>query len=188
MRQNHRNTEGVYDMMLPIIGIMGSGQEPWDAYAQPIAEWIAHQGFHLLTGGGNGVMAAASEAFFNTKPRTGLCIGVAPTIADDEQGFVLKQGYPNPWVELCIQSPLSTFDGTDPNAVTRNHINILTSHVIIALPGSKGTRNEVELALRFKKPIIVYAPENMWASYPTAVQKTDDISVVQQFVNTTLAS
>jgi hypothetical protein len=114
-------------------------------------------------------------------------MGVAPTIPDTERGFVLKQGYPNPWVELCIQSPLSVFDGTDPNAVTRNHINILTSHVIIALPGNKGTCNEVDLALRFNKPIIVFAPETMWESYPAGAQKTHDIGVVQQFVNTTLA-
>jgi uncharacterized protein (TIGR00725 family) len=174
-------------MMLPIIGIMGSGQEPWDAYSKPISEWIARQGYHLLTGGGGGVMAAASEAFCQIEPRRGLCMGVAPTIPDTERGFVLKQGYPNPWVELCIQSPLSVFDGTDPNAVTRNHINILTSDVIITLPGNKGTRNEIDLALRFNKPIISYGPMDELSNFPAGIIKTDQIDTVQKFVNQTIA-
>jgi hypothetical protein len=57
-------------------------------------------------------------------------------------------GYPNPWVEIPVYThlPVSGMGGLD--ASSRNHINILTSDVIVALPGSAGTWSEVMLAIR----------------------------------------
>jgi uncharacterized protein (TIGR00725 family) len=111
---------------------------------------------HLLTGAGQGVMEAVSRGFCLGSNRTGLCIGVVPTLRDDEYGYVPKAGYPNDWIELAISSPLSTFEGVDPHQVSRNHIIIFSSDIVIALPGSKGTLNEVGLARQFKKPLVLF--------------------------------
>jgi predicted Rossmann-fold nucleotide-binding protein len=37
---------------LPVIGVMGSGREPHEEKAQLLGAWLAHEGVHLLTGGG----------------------------------------------------------------------------------------------------------------------------------------
>jgi hypothetical protein len=50
--------------------------------------------------------------------------------------------------------PLSGTRGTD--ALSRNHINVLSSDVLIALPGGAGTASEVALALRYRRPIAAF--------------------------------
>ena len=44
--------------------------------------------------------------------------------------------------------------------LSRNHINVLSSDVIVALPGGAGTRSEVELAVMYRKPVISYLGED----------------------------
>lgn len=57
-------------------------------------------------------------------------------------------GYPNPYVELCINTHLPASGTQGTQCHSRNHINILTSDIVIALPGSAGTASEVFLARR----------------------------------------
>lgn len=139
---------------LPIVGVMGSGSRAAEERCVALGSWLASEGVHLLTGGGGGAMNAVSRGFFQTKNRSGAVIGVLP--ADHAGGHDPPPGYPNPWVELPIRTHLhlSGRDGTD--VASRNHINVLSSDVIIALPGSWGTRSEVELALRYQKPLVAY--------------------------------
>ena len=40
---------------------------------------------------------------------------------------------------------------------SRNHINILTSDLVILLPGGEGTASEAELAVRYNKSVIALA-------------------------------
>ena len=40
--------------------------------------------------------------------------------------------------------------------MSRNHINVLSSYVIVALPGNAGTLSEVELAVRYERPVIAF--------------------------------
>ena len=63
---------------------------------------------------------------------------------------------PNPWVEIPIFThlPLSGIRGTDP--LSRNHVNVLSSDVIIALPGGAGTASEARLALAYGRPIVAF--------------------------------
>ena len=49
------------------------------------------------------------------------------------------------------ERPLS---GEDPSS--RNHINVLSSDLLIALPGGHGTASEVRLALRYRRPLIAF--------------------------------
>ena len=99
----------------PVIGVMGSGVERHDTLAGAVGTWIASQGFHLLTGGGEGVMAAVGEAFAAVPDRRGLVIGVLPNARDDQRCRA-PAGYPNRWVELAIRThlPLSGACGTAP--------------------------------------------------------------------------
>jgi predicted Rossmann-fold nucleotide-binding protein len=98
-------------------------------------------------------MAAVSRAFQAVPDRAGLVVGIAPC-GDDPA--LPRPGYPNPYVELAILThlPLSGASGTEP--LSRNHINVLSSNVLIALPGGPGTASEVELALRYRRPIAAF--------------------------------
>ena len=49
---------------------------------------------------------------------------------------------------------MSGHSGTDP--MSRNHINVLSSNVLVALPGGAGTASEVSLALRYGRPVVAY--------------------------------
>jgi len=167
---------------LPIVGVMGSGTVPHPERAGPVGQWLARQGVHLLTGGGSGVMAQVSRAFFETSPRQGLVIGIIPgSITAD--GYTTRSGYPNPWVEIPIFThlPLSGLQGTQP--LSRNHINVLSADVIIALPGSAGTASEVSLALAYNKPLVAYlnGPEEI-EGIPAEARIEPDFSRVQAFV------
>jgi uncharacterized protein (TIGR00725 family) len=138
---------------IPIIGVMGSGSQAHQEKSDALGKWIAQSGYHLLTGGGNGVMAAVSKSFCQTTERKGYSIGIIPGNTEDDL-YKPAEGYPNPWIEIPIRThlPLSGIKGT--SVLSRNHINILSSHVIIALPGSDGTKSEIILALKYKRPIL----------------------------------
>jgi uncharacterized protein (TIGR00725 family) len=140
---------------LPIVGVMGSGVEAHADRALPLGAWLAREGVHLLTGGGGGVMEAVSRAFFEVQDRVGRVIGVLPGSVRDVSG-PRAPGYPNPWVEIPIVThlPLSGIRGTEP--LSRNHINVLSSRVIVALPGGPGTSSEVRLALRYGRPLVAW--------------------------------
>ena len=173
---------------LPIVGILGSGSKPHEEKAKPLGEWLAHEGVHLLTGGGGGVMGAVSRAFYHVFPRKGLVIGILPGTATDS-GYSPRQGYPNPWVEIPIRTHLSKsgVEGTDP--LSRNHLNVLTADVLIALPGSAGTASEVALALRYKKPLIAYLEgREEIPNLPDEVEVTSDLEAVKTFVRAQLAA
>ncbi len=167
---------------LPIAGVLGTGSEPHEEKAKPLGEWLAREGMHLLTGGGGGVMEAVSRAFHHVSPRKGLVIGIIPGEATDS-GYSSRPGYPNPWVEIPIRThlPKSGVEGTDP--LSRNHINVLSADVLIALPGSAGTASEVELALRYDKPLIAYLERREEIpNLPDEVEVASDLEEVKAFV------
>ncbi len=172
---------------LPIVGVLGSGSEPHEEKARPLGEWLAREGVHLLTGGGGGVMEAVSRAFHRGPDRKGLVIGILPGESTDS-GYTSKPGYPNPWVEIPIRTHLSKSgaEGTDP--LSRNHLNVLTADVLIALPGSAGTASEVELALRYGRPLIAYLKgREEIPNLPDKVEVASDLEAVRAFVRAQLA-
>lgn len=67
-----------------VVGVMGSGEHTHERLARPLGAWIAHAGFHLLTGGAGASMAAVASAFTEVQPRRGLSIGVLPCISADD--------------------------------------------------------------------------------------------------------
>lgn len=138
---------------LPIVGVMGSGTKDHEALARPLGVLLASKEVHLLTGGGKGVMEAVSKAFVSVQPRVGSCIGIIPS---GQGGRLTQPGYPNPYVEIPIYThlPLSGMRGTDP--LSRNPINILTSNILVFLPGEDGTLSELQLANAYNKMFMYF--------------------------------
>lgn len=172
---------------LPIVGVMGSGNDLHEEWAHPLGKLLAEKSVHLLTGAGQGVMTSVSKSFAEEKDRKGLCIGVVPSEQREEQErYFNKAGYPNPYIELAIHSPLGTFGGENAKHVSRNHINIMTSHAVVALPGNVGTLNEVYICLWLKKPVIMFGPDDKFAVFPSDVERTQDITRIGSFLDNVL--
>ena len=171
---------------LPIVGVMGSGDVEWAERTTDLGRWLARNGVHLLTGGGKGVMTSVSRAFCEVPNRKGAVIGVLPCQAGD-QSYRPKEGYPNPWVEIPIVThlPLSGNQGTDP--LSRNHMNVLSSDVVIALPGGAGTVSEVKLAIQYNRPVVAYLDNRAeLPGLPPTVPVVNTLKAVQEFVKTHL--
>jgi uncharacterized protein (TIGR00725 family) len=165
---------------------MGSGTVEHTRRSACLGRWLAERGVHLLTGGGGGVMAAVSKAFYEVPDRRGLVIAIVPS---REASVSPKAGYPNECVEIPILThlPLSGERGTQP--LSRNHINVLTSDVIVALPGSAGTASEVALALAYRRPIVAFldSPDEI-PGLSDQVPVHANFAGVQKFVEDSLAA
>lgn len=160
-----------------IVGVMGSGSAAHTELAAPLGRWIAEAGFHLLTGGGAGVMASVAEAFVGVSPRAGLSLGVLPSDAG-----VSPPGYPNRWVELPIVTHLPARGVDGASRESRNHVNVLTATVLVVLPGGPGTRSEAELALGYGRPAILFGPAEAFAGFPAALLRASTLDEVARFV------
>lgn len=130
-------------------------------------------------------MASVSRAFFETRNRVGLVIGVIPG-SMDERGSS-PSGYPNPWVEIPIRTHLHKSGTEGTELASRNHINVLTADVVIALPGSWGTQSEVELAVRYRRPLVAYLQERAEIpQLPETVPVVRNLDALQTFVRAAL--
>lgn len=123
--------------MRTVIGVMGSGH-PLDAAAEALARrvgaLVAERGWVLLTGGtACGVMDAASRG---ARDAGGLVVGVLRSDDGCEASAHL---------DIAIRTGMGD---------ARNSINVLSSDVVIALPGGAGTISEVALALKAGKTVI----------------------------------
>ena len=121
-----------------IIGVMGPGDKATAADLQnayQLGQFIAQQGWVLLTGGRNlGVMDAAS---LGAKAANGLTIGILPT--DDTNGI-------SEAIDIAIITDMGN---------ARNNINVLSSDVVIACGMGAGTASEIALALKGSKKVIL---------------------------------
>ncbi|MGE5233091.1 MAG: molybdenum cofactor carrier protein [Acidobacteriota bacterium] len=138
---------------LPVVAVIGSSRPvPVEVEERTFAagRFVAEQGWHLLTGGGPGVMGAAAQGFCSVAERRGMSFGVLP---EQLPPGVDPSRYPNPWVEVSIQTHL----GVEPEGLgSRNPINVLSGHVVLAFPGAVGTRGEVQLARRYGRPLVAW--------------------------------
>jgi uncharacterized protein (TIGR00725 family) len=122
-----------------VIGVMGSHEEGHCLAdeALRLGGEIARRGYVLLTGGGTGLMKAASEGAWRAG---GLVLGILP---NDRRTLV--PGYPNEFVDIPV------FTGMRE---ARNVINAKTPHILVALSGGLGTLSEIAIAVRAGTPVI----------------------------------
>ena len=163
-----------------IVGVMATGDDgtakKHSSLAKTVGAVVARQGFHLLTGGGLGLMRVVGEEFLNTKPRMGKLISILRADgtahlsgAWDELGKLdCKEERPKPtkriWkpnadnklAEILIRTHLPYSRDLGDHDLSRNHINILTSDAVIFLPGGAGTFSELQLAWEYDKPILIF--------------------------------
>ena len=145
---------------LPIVGVLGSGTDLHSKRSTKLGMWLATQPVHLLTGGGGGVMLSVSRAFTSNSERRGLAIGVIPgRVNEAVNEYESLEGYPNPWIEVPVFTHLPDSGCLGMGPTSRNHINVLSSDVLVILPGQLGTVSEAELAVRYNKPAIAWLDE-----------------------------
>ena len=102
--------------------------------ARQLGALIAKEKWILLNGGrSSGIMEASARG---AKENGGITIGILPGTDPD-------------WASEYIDIPILTGIG-----IARNCINVLSSEVVIALPGSSGTISEIALALNIGKKVI----------------------------------
>lgn len=128
----------------PVIGVMGPGKASRAQLrsAMELGEGIARNGWVLLTGGrAAGVMDAVNRG---AKRIPGsLTIGVLPTAGTRVSRFV----------DVAIVTDMGN---------ARNNINVLSSDVVVACgPCGPGTISEVALALKARKPVILFGGDRL---------------------------
>ena len=154
----------------PMVAVIGSGTQPHSQLSAPLGKWIAASGCHLINGGGQGVMSATAMAFARVKNKSGVAIGILPSTHDcgaeeNRANFSAPPGYPNSHIELPIYSHLHLSGTGGKSLASRNHIIVLSASIVVALPGGAGTRTEMELALEYKKPLLIVSPDNDWDEF-----------------------
>lgn len=104
--------------------------------AHALGAAIAARGWTLLTGGRNeGVMAAATEG---ANAMGGLTLGIHPGFPGDPDVAS---------ADIVVHTGMH---------FARNMVNVLSSHVVVALPGDTGTLNEVAYAVTYERPTILF--------------------------------
>lgn len=165
-----------------MIAVIGSGSEPHAELARPLGRMIAREGHHLLCGGGGGVMAECAAAFGEVPGRAGLAIGILP--AGPEGGVKrAPPGYPNPYIDLAIRTHLPKTGGEGKQPMSRNHLIVLSAFAVVALPGGAGTRSEIELALEYETPLILFAPGGEWRDFHGRAAEAKNAEDVLSWIN-----
>jgi uncharacterized protein (TIGR00725 family) len=124
------------EIALPILAVFGPADATPDeeGVAARVGAAAAGAGWVVLTGGGSGVMEAASRG---AAEASGMTVGILPTAR-------AEGGYPNAWVKI----PVFTGAGS-----ARNAFNVLSATLCIAIGGGAGTLSEIALALKAGSPV-----------------------------------
>ena len=128
-----------YEQKRRVIGVMGPGVVNEGQYKEieELGSLIAKNDWILLTGGRNcGVMDACSKGCYENN---GIVVGILPADNKDK-------------MSKYVNIPIITGMGS-----ARNNINVLSSDIIVGCYTTGfGTLSEIALALKAKKPVILY--------------------------------
>ncbi len=170
---------------MPIVGVMGASvlNPALAEQSSQLGRWLAAQKVHLLTGGGPGVMEHVSQAFAAPASRQGLVIGIIPGRFEEQRNrYAPIAGYPHRFVEMPIYTHLPDRGGLGLESSSRNHINILTSDIVVLLSGRDGTLCEAQLAVRYAKPAVAWIKAEDKARYPKQLNFADTFEQLQHFI------
>ena len=140
------------------IAVIGASTAPPSTLeiAFDVGAALAREGWHLLCGGGGGVMAAACEGFVSEPRSSGqLAIGILPTDEDP---------WANPYVELTLPTGLG---------LARNAVITRAADAVVAIGGCSGTLSEMAYAWQMKRPLVAMVNAGGWAA-TLAGQAIDD--------------
>ena len=151
---------------VPILAVLGSAEASAAEIevAESLGAMAARAGWIVLTGGGPGVMKAASRGAVEAG---GMTVGILPTSGPTEN-------YPNPWVRV----PIFTGAGS-----ARNAFNVLSATLCVAVGGGPGTLSEIALALKNGKDIWCWRSWTIQPppdDHPTAPRVFDDPDALYQ--------
>lgn len=143
---------------MPILAVLGAGSATpeEERMARAVGELAARHGWVVLTGGGPGVMAAASRGAAEVG---GITVAVLPTDG-------ATASYPNPWVRIPV------FTGA---GMARNAFNVLSATLCVAIGGGAGTLSEIALALKAGVPVWC------WRSWTTVPPEGRSIGLPRAF-------
>ncbi len=142
-----KELSGVADKR-PIVAVIGasSAEDSVLDAARKVGGAIALEGWHLLTGGGEGVMEAACRGYVESRPPSGgWTIGILPS---DDTGFS------NQFVEISIPTGMGW---------ARNAIITRTASALIAIGGCSGTLTEIAFGWQMGRPIAALYETGGWA-------------------------
>ncbi len=124
-------------MRKTVIGVMGGCHvdDTTQRSAYELGRLIAENGWVLLNGGrATGVMDASAKG---AREAGGLTVGV---LFEDDRDAA------SPHLDLVLPTGMGS---------ARNIVNVLSSDVVVACPGSGGTMSEIAMALRFERRVVV---------------------------------
>jgi hypothetical protein len=85
---------------------------------------------------------------------------------------------------VAIRTHLAARGDRGAGPDSRNHVNVLSSDVVVALPGGPGTASEVALALEYGRPVVAWRPRVRDRALPHDVPQVETLEEVQAFVRT----
>ena len=133
-------------MKVAVIGA-STADELSTAIAEKVGRLIAERGWHLLCGGGGGVMEAACRGFCAVPADVrGMTVGILPS---DTAEFA------NYFVELTLPTGLG---------FARNAMIVQAADGIIAVGGCAGTLSELAYAWQFEKPVAAMSASGGWSA------------------------
>jgi uncharacterized protein (TIGR00725 family) len=142
----------------PLVAVVGasSAEESSIDIAKQVGRAIRSEGWHLLTGGGGGVMEAACRGFRQAKPGGAeISIGILPT--DDS-------GSANRFVDVSIPTGMG---------IARNAIISRAAWGLIVVGGCSGTLSEIAMAWQLGRPIASIVGSGGWAEKTAGIAIDD---------------
>lgn len=134
---------------LPVVAVIGaSSAEPAVLeIAESVGQEIALRGWHLICGGGGGVMEAACRGFARARAAGGAnqALGVLP--GEDP-------AWANRHVDIVVPSGIG---------IARNALIVRTAGGVISIGGCSGTLSEIAFSWQLGKPIVALAGTGGWS-------------------------
>ena len=123
-----------------VVAVIGSGQASPEmvSCAEAVGAGLVGMGVRLITGGREGVMAAASRGARNAPGwRDGDILAVVPGYQHAEA---------NPWADVVLPTGLGH---------ARNAVVVAAGDVVVLIGGEAGSLSEVGLARKIGRPVVV---------------------------------